>query len=341
MSENPEKMLSYTTDTLVVLMPAYNATAFLDEAIRSILEQTFTDFDLLVVDDCSTDGTAEMIRSYEDPRVHLMQRSENGGVVSALNVGLDHVKHKYIARMDADDRSVLDRFEKQFNFLQENPDIDMVGAHLRNFGVEAAEWNYPLTHDEIKAGFLFGNCFPHASLMAKAEVFKDARYSKCVPHMEDYELWLRLIEKYRFAILPDRLYEYRRHDEGVTIAFKQSHRKRLKTLLREPLKWLGIEPTETELNLLAVDPNALQGGYETYMETYHQLLQRIERANNVKQVFDPAALKKVLDENWQRYFYLMDTADPRVALKYWNLSKRMPASQLRYLIGGLKRKVFS
>lgn len=331
---------AYTTDTLIVVIPAYNAAPYIRESVDSMLAQTFTEFDLLFIDDCSTDDTAIIIESYVDPRVHLVRRAQNGGVVPALNSGLELVRHKFLARMDADDRSTPDRFQKQMDYLLSHPAIDVVGAHLRNFGVEAAEWNYPLTHNAIKASFLFGNTFPHASLMARAEVFKVERYSKRVVHMEDYELWLRLIPKHRFATLPDRLYEYRRHDEAVTMGSKNDHRERLKLLLVQPMGWLDLTPNANELSILAFDDHGLPGGYADHLETAAALFSKIRKANKMTKVFDPASLDQVLEEKWERLFYKLAGAQPAAWIKYWKLSGGIKGAQLRYAAGALKQRLF-
>ena len=303
-----------------------------------MLGQSFQDFDLLFIDDRSTDRSIDVITSYKDPRIHLLSSEKNGGVVSALNRGLDMVDHKFIARMDADDRSTPDRFEKQMNFLDQHPEVDILGAGIRQFGSIEEEWTYPVEHSSIKANFLFGNCFPHASLMARANVFATERYSSRVPHMEDYELWLRLVQRYTFATLPDKLYEYRRHEEAVTISSKHSQRERLRVLIKEPLSWLGIDPSSDELSLMADDRTALDGGSAQHFKTYYELLAKIRSANDRLHVFDPTELNKTLDYNWKRSFYLMRPTKVSDIFRYWWLSKSISLGQLRYALGAIRAK---
>ena len=323
----------FTTDQLVVIMPAFNAGPFIREAIDSVLAQTYTNFDLLVIDDASTDDTAAQVQAINDPRVHLIQRSQNGGIVQALNQGLDLHRHRFFARMDADDRCSPDRFQKQLRFLEDHPQIDLLGTQMEFFGSAQGRSHLPLHHDEIKAGLLFGSRFPHATLMARASVFSEARYSSRVAHMEDLELWLRLVHDHRFATLPNVLYGYRRHDEGVTIAYAQTRLARLKSLLHEPLGWLGITPTMDELSVMASDAGSLTGGLGMQLVLMRDLFSRIRRANEELKVFDDPTLDRSLGSKWQRVFYRLDMHDLSSVWRYLILNRGLSLAQLRFLLG--------
>jgi glycosyl transferase family 2 len=323
---------SHTTDRLVVIMPAYNAGRYVREAIDSILAQTFTDFDLLVIDDASTDDTLEHARSYRDPRVHVVARPVNGGLVAVLNQGLDLHKHRFIARMDADDRCAPDRFARQMQHLEAHPDIDLLGTQLEFFGVNPGRSALPTDHADIKAGLLFGSTFPHATLMARSRVFEGERYSARVQHMEDLELWLRLVHRHRFATLPEVLYAYRRHAAGVTLAFERTRSERLRTLLREPLEWLGVAYDDDDVRIMAGDHASLPGGLGASLGRVQALFGRITQANARTGVFDPAALERLLSARWRRTFYLLAMDDLRAVWRYAAMNRGLSTGQLRYFL---------
>lgn len=324
----------FTTDHLVVIMPAFNAGPYIREAIGSVLAQTFTAYDLLVIDDASTDDTVERARSLADPRVHVIRRQVNGGIVDVLNQGLDMYDHRFIARMDADDRCAPDRFQRQMDFLRDQSSVDLVGTQIEYFGLNPGVSNYATEHNDIMAGMLFGSTFPHATLMARAQVFDGVRYSARVQHMEDLELWLRSIRKHRFATLPDVLYGYRRHAVGVTVAFTNTRAQRLKVLLREPLQWLGIDPSADELSLMASDADALRGGLGAHLPLLRSLFKRIIEANHARKVFEPSTLDRLLRSKWDRTFFRLDMRALGDVWQYARLNGGLSMAHWRYLIGG-------
>lgn len=328
----------YTSTTLVVLIPVYNAMPYLNEALQSLLDQSFVDADFLFVDDRSTDGSAELIDSCEDPRVHLVRRKENGGIVHALNTGIDLVAHKYVGRMDADDISFKHRFLRQIEHLEAHPEIDVLGCHTTNFGVESPTWKHPLEHDRIKASFLFGNAYPHPTIVARSKVFEMEKYRDEVVYMEDYDLWLRVVQKFQMASLPDQLYGYRRHEDAVTVSSKGTRHERLQEMIKIPMSWLGLDPSKEELCLLSGDLNALQGGVANHLHTYHDLLRNIRKANEEKRVFQSHALENVLQEKWNRFFYLMNSAKAKDVIEYWRISKGLKLGQLRYFMATRLRR---
>ena len=120
---------------LSVIMPAYNAEKYIGEAIESILNQTFTDFEFIIIDDGSSDHTADIIKGFHDERIRFIQNEKNSGVANTLNKGLELSQGEYIARMDADDISLPARFEKQVAFMEANPDVAVVGCGIELFGM--------------------------------------------------------------------------------------------------------------------------------------------------------------------------------------------------------------
>lgn len=201
-----------------VVMPAYNAEKYIGEAIESILNQTFTDFEFIIVDDCSKDKTADIVNSYSDKRIRFYQNGKNMGVAATLNKAIQYANGDYIARMDSDDISKNTRLEKQFQFLEKNRNINVLATNVQVFGSNTNSWPSSENNDMLKIDLLFNSCICHPTVMFryKSELEKDLHYDEYFDHLEDYELWERLIQKNEFACLQEELFMYRIHSNQVT-----------------------------------------------------------------------------------------------------------------------------
>lgn len=214
--ENPH------TPLVSVLIPAYNCEAYVIEAVSSMLSQTFSDFELLVIDDGSTDSTRKLLESMHDPRIRLVTNESNIGLIGTLNRGLELAIGRYIARMDADDISAPERLEKQVQYFEEHPEIHVLGSMVnlineqgKVFGTIAG---YPKDADEIHRYLLRECCLIHPSVMFRKDtVLTAGGYSSSARHAEDYDLWLRLSDHHKIANLPDKLVSYRMHRNQVSI----------------------------------------------------------------------------------------------------------------------------
>lgn len=197
---------------LSVLMPVYNAEDYLIEAIDSVLNQTYRDFEFIIIDDGSQDGSSHIIKSYSDPRIKYLRNETNLRISKALNKGIALAGGKYIARMDADDVCHPQRFEQQLTYLEKHPEIDIVGSWTCNFSDNFRYYNKTKTKPEqIKVKTLFGSPFIHPSVMGKAAIFKAYKYSPDFVPSEDYEFWNRLTfhKEVVAANLPSYLLNYR------------------------------------------------------------------------------------------------------------------------------------
>lgn len=204
---------------LTVLMTVYNGEAFLRETVDSILCQTFEDFKFLVVDNASSDGSCEIIRSYDDPRIQLVALPENIGQIPALNKGLAMIDTPYIARMDADDISLPRRFEKQMAFMEAHPEVGVCGTHAVAFnGKQETLWQHPVDHEDIKVQLLFECCLVHPSVIMRREFLErhQLNYNELLGHSEDWELWQRCAKHFPLANIPGVLVRYRVHGQSVS-----------------------------------------------------------------------------------------------------------------------------
>jgi glycosyltransferase involved in cell wall biosynthesis len=202
---------------VTVLMPVYNGERFLREAVESILNQTFGDFEFLIIDDGSLDRSAEIIRGYDDPRIRLIRNETNLGIVASLNRGIDQAQGEYIARMDCDDISMPARLEKQVAFMEKHPGVGVCGTWARVIDDRGQVVSLRRSPQGKAAHRLCWRPTPfiHPTCMLRSALLKEYRYLPGFPHAEDYELWLRLCRRTLFANIGEYLLHYRAHDANI------------------------------------------------------------------------------------------------------------------------------
>ncbi|MDX6511406.1 MAG: hypothetical protein QOE36_910 [Gaiellaceae bacterium] len=206
--------------TVTVLMAVHEGERHLRESIESILGQTFRDFELLVVDDASTDGTAAVLAGYDDPRIRTVRNPENLGLTRSLNRGLEQARGRLVARQDADDVSEPPRLERQVAFLEANPDVPLVAsAYLRidDSGAEVGPRPVPCDPRSIRRRLLLLNAFAHSSVVFRREAVEAlGGYREAFPFAQDYDLWSRLARTAPLAALPEPLVRYREAAGSMT-----------------------------------------------------------------------------------------------------------------------------
>ena len=205
---------------VTVLMSVYNGEKFLKEAMDSILTQTFTDFEFLIINDGSTDNSVKIIESYNDSRIRLINNEKNLKLIASLNKGISLARGKYIARMDCDDISSPTRLEKEVNFLEDSLEYGLVGTFytvIDGAGKEQYNKSYPSNNDLIKL-FLSLNCpLAHGSIMGRTELFRQNLYgSEEYSAVEDYELWTRMAKVTKIHNIPEYLFKYRIYGESFS-----------------------------------------------------------------------------------------------------------------------------
>jgi glycosyltransferase involved in cell wall biosynthesis len=181
---------------VTVLMPVYNGAPCLAEAIQSILRQTFTGFEFLIINDGSTDGSVAVIQGFHDPRIRLVHNETNLGLVASLNKGLGLAQGEYIARMDADDISRPERLALQVNFMDTNPAVGVCGSWVQYFPkAENSVWKLPRRTEEIRCLQFTTVGVAHPSIMLRRQLFANygLLYDPRYRHIEDYELWGRAL----------------------------------------------------------------------------------------------------------------------------------------------------
>lgn len=205
-----------------VIMSVYNGARYLKEAVDSILNQTFTDFEFLIVNDCSNDNSPQILKEYaeKDNRIKIITNEFNLGLTKNLNKMIRQVKGEYIARFDCDDVSLPTRFEKQVKFLNENPKVALVSSWsslMDDNGKIFGTVKYPINNIELKKVLIRYNPFFHpAVMMRKSALDNVGFYNESWRFAQDYELWLRIARKYEIANIPEILLNYRETSCSIT-----------------------------------------------------------------------------------------------------------------------------
>jgi glycosyltransferase involved in cell wall biosynthesis len=207
-----------------VILPVYNAEKYISEAIWSILNQTHKNFELIIIDDGSTDRSLEIIETIIDPRIILITR-ENRGLIKTLNQAISLAKGDFIARMDADDISHPRRLELQLNFLLQHPDVGVIGSYVEcvdENGVLLCIRKPPRLNYFLKGMCLFGVPFSHPSIMVNYKLIgEEYYYDEKYVHAEDFELWVRLSKNFKFGLVAECLLKYRILNSSVSSLYKE------------------------------------------------------------------------------------------------------------------------
>ncbi len=208
---------------ITVLMPVHNGDAYLDASVQSILDQSFRDFELLAVDDGSTDRTPALLQqaAQRDPRVRVIGGGARLGFSAALNLGLDAARGEYVARMDADDVAAPDRLACQHAYLEAHPEIGLCGGRVATFGLREGTFHRPpLTAEETRCYLLFDNPFAHPTVMVRRALLErhQLRFDASYCPADDYELWARALAHFPGVNLNQVLLRYRIHARSLTQA---------------------------------------------------------------------------------------------------------------------------
>lgn len=329
--------MSNGNSKVTVLMPVYNGERYLREAIESILNQTFTDFEFLIINDGSTDSSVEIIESYNDPRIRLVHNEKNLKLIATLNKGIDLAQGEYIARMDCDDISLPERLEEQVEFMDANLAYALCGSWVEvideNNVPTGLIWKYEGDHNKILAALLSANQFAHSTVILRKSIltqgfYYDANYA----HAEDYELWLRIADSFKVSNIQKPLVKYRVHSTSITGSKYVLMDACVRNLICAQIRKLNFEPSAAELDLHC---NLERQSLPTkgFVKQADAWLQKLRLANARNQRYPEPAFSQRLGELW---FTVCDSAR---GLGLWTWRKFL-ASPLSHLSGiGWKQKI--
>ena len=288
--------MNESSPMITVLMPVFNGEKFLQKAIQSILDQTFTDFEFIIINDGSDDSTLEIINLFHDPRIRVCSNEFSLGLVKSLNIGIKLARGRYIARMDCDDISLPTRLITQFRFLSIHPEISVCGSWIKTIGAGVGEIRkYPLTSEDIQCELLFRSPLAHPSVMFNREKLQDnliydERYEKA----EDYELWVRLSQSFNLANINQVLLLYRCHNHQVSKTSTETQ-KALSNILRQAqIQKIGLQFTSDEINIHQRLSNGEIIGQSEFCFQGKIWLEKLYEFNQNNNIFSSHSFSKLL-----------------------------------------------
>ena len=279
-----------TTPEISVVMPVYNVEKYLGKAIESILKQTFTNFELLILNDKSTDSSLEIIKQYQtkDSRIVIIDKEVNVGPAILRNEGFSLAKGRFIALMDADDISEANRFEKQISILINNPEIGVCGTWFTFFGTKKNKVvSHNEKHDAIKVSFLNSCGIGNPTIMLRKEVLNDLKFNNEFVPAEDYDLWSRLLPKTKFYNIQESLLQYRWHSTNISKTKFLDENQTIRQIKSNQMSEFGIGSTDAKidfyLNALTVKKGLLPTEIIQVIEASKHLLSQNNKLHNFHQ----------------------------------------------------------
>ena len=232
-----------------VVLPVYNAEQYVKDTIKSILVQSYQNFELIIINDGSTDNSEEYIVQFKDTRIKYIKNEKNLKLIQTLNLGLSLAKGKYIARIDADDIALPNRFEKQIDFLENNMEYGIVGSFAKTFGSEKIKLTFVEEDLDIRYALLTHNPFVHSSVMIRNQILIKNKLSFDLNqlHVEDYDLWIKILKYSKGKILPDILIKYRIHESQISVVHNNIQEINTKKTQKDYLTSLLPEFKEVDL----------------------------------------------------------------------------------------------
>lgn len=286
-----------------VLMPVYNAQKHLGEAIDSIIKQRYQDWELIIINDGSTDDSEDIILSFSDSRIKYYRNEGNKGIVYTRNRMIKMAQGQYIAFLDSDDVSMPDRLSRQLAFLEEKADYAMCGTWalmIDDVGNTIKKINMSTESMDIRCSLLFANTFVQSSVMIRKEILLENPYNEDYPVAEDYQLWCQLSHKYKLGNIPYHLTKYRWHGNNISIEKKTLMDKIIGNIYRYQLSYFGITPTEIELMTHAAikDKGVYQIPQKLFLKQLKSWFIKLTRAKNDDEKIDKATLRATIVFRW-------------------------------------------
>jgi len=221
-----------------VLLAVYNGELYIKEAIDSILSQTFSNFEFIIVNDGSTDSTVKIIKGYKDSRIVYIDNATNKGLIYSLNRGLSSCRGKYVARMDGDDIALPKRLQIQYDYMQLHPEVGICGGNVKTYFNDNRKnfvIRFPETDKQIRAFSFFQSPFNHPSVIIRKEILlqNNLQYREEFLHSEDYALWIELLRYTQGHNLSDILLHYRIHNESITAVTSKDKTHKTPVLIQQ------------------------------------------------------------------------------------------------------------
>lgn len=281
-----------------VIMSVFNTKEeYLREAVESILNQTFKKYEFIIINDCSDEKTTKILEEYQDQRIVLIKNDKNLGLTASLNLGLAKAKGRYIARMDSDDISYVDRFERQYNYMEQHPNVDVLGGWVmvgkkinKSYGSAGNEWRKVRMLFE-NAGICHSTAFIRKTFLDKYNI----KYDVSIKKSQDYDLWCRCLETGTIAVMPKKILEYRVHESQISVINSDEQMYYKNIIRKRELDKICQNYTERELEQFLDMRNEILSSKE--LDAFWR---KILKGNREKGVLNDRSLKYELSKQWMR-----------------------------------------
>lgn len=311
---------------VTVLMPTYNVAPYVKKAVESVLRQTFSDFELLVIDDCSTDDTLDVVRGLDDPRIKIVKNEHNLGLAENLNRGLSLITTPYVARMDGDDIALPHWLEREMDYLESHPDVGVCGGGGERFGAVSSIIRFPEEHEDIAVNLLFQCTIIVPTYRMSLYHEQGLRYRADAFPAEDYCFWSEVCAVTRLHNIDDTLFRYRMHARQICSSLKEEQRGKVAEVQKRMLAHIQ--------GLTAEEMDYFTGPFLEKIESVADWRQRCAFAqkllslNGTKGFFNAKALKK------QLMFHLRQRLYSTIVERFFSDGYTLPG-YMRYLKSGL------
>lgn len=327
---------------ITVLLPVYNGAKYLPDCLESILCQSYPNFELLIINDGSTDQTEQLVQNYSDERIRYLKNEGNKGLIYTLNKGIQHIQTKYIARIDADDRCHPARLEKQFAFMESHPEYVICGSYIETFGEnqENRLVKYQTEDPQIRFRLLFDCHLAHPTVFLRTATLKEHKlcYNPKYLHTEDFELWHRLLNYGKIKILPEVLTQRRTHEAQICSLYPEIQTKFSQKIRKNSIE--KIAGTVSDKVFLLYE-NILRGKIPSKEKEIFLLLDFLEQIILSKQKAGSAE-KKIINTHFLEIYQQIATQSTHLGMKIhrryrrWvqkiGYSKESRAAKLRFWI---------
>ena len=300
-----------------VIMPVFNSMKYLHQAIRSILDQSFKDFELIIINDNSTDESLDVIRSFSDQRIILINNEKRGTITESRNQGIAMSRGEFIAPLDSDDIAHKDRLKLEIEFLESHPDVGLVGSHVilinKDGEPTGVKWKEKIPDEKIPIRLIFSNCFSQSSLLIRKRAIPEGGYIEGTS--EDYALWVRMMKNWKAHIMPKALLSYRTHGENTSTTKSALLHQAVNEILRSQLERIGIEASDEELKLHRMNYRFSGSDHETksFINKREHWLLKLREANKECGPYDAEVFDEVIAERF------LTTLDANSRLGFYNL----------------------
>lgn len=317
-----------------IVVPVYNKAPFLDACFNSLFAQSYSDFELIAVDDASTDDSLARLRAYTDPRLRIIALEHNSGPGLAAQRGIDEARGEFIVRMDADDVALPERVTLQVEHLERNPELGAVGGPMDILGEPTSQWKLPLEHEELRAEHLFGVALFQPTMALRRKVLLDhgIRYKEHWPRFgEDWMYQIELARVTRMANLSTPLVNYRVGPQNTTHG--RDRHADLSVLFRHAFKTFGFPLSDAELELQMYTARFFKEDPSPgSIHAYRAWLHRVAEMNLELCVFEQSILERRLEQAWDDLFHHIVDFGWSTTGAYLRDGGKLDATRFRYML---------